>query len=105
MNAANFFLLQYGMERTSSAETSAVRFIPSGVISNAHEIATARMKPSARNTVSAFMTQVGASNVGNKIEAAWNNSQATTAYATATLYTLRRFSSAKKLLISTPGIY
>src|SRR5437016_12492009 len=100
MNAANFFLLQYGIDRTSSGETSTVRFIPSGVISNAQEIVTAKMKPSARKTVKAFITQVGASKVGNKIEAAWNNSQATTAYATATLETLRRFSSAKKSLIS-----
>jgi len=55
--------------------------------------------------VNAFITQVGASNVGNKIEAAWKSSHATTAYATATLYTLRRFNSVKKLLISAPGIY
>src|SRR5439155_16922387 len=57
MNPANFFLLQYSMDRTSSAEMSDVRFIPSGVISNAHEIMTARMKPSERKTVNAFITQ------------------------------------------------
>ena len=55
--------------------------------------------------MNAFITQLGASNVGNKIEAAWNNSQATTAYATATLETLRRFNSARKLLISDAGNY
>ena len=63
---------------TSSGETSAVRFIPSGVISKAHEIIRATTKPSARNTVNAFITQLGASNVGNKIDAAWIKSQETT---------------------------
>src|SRR5438067_53150 len=68
ITAANFRLLQYGM--TSPGEISAVRFIPSGVISNAHEMNTAKRKPSARSTTKTFITHGGASKVGNRIEAA-----------------------------------
>src|SRR5256885_1717853 len=52
---------------TSFGETSAVRFIPCGVISNAHEIKMAKTKPSARNTTKTFINQPGASKVGKKI--------------------------------------
>jgi len=44
--------------------------VPSGVISNAHEIITAKTKPSAMITTSAFITQDGASKVGKRIDAA-----------------------------------
>src|SRR6266436_7976457 len=66
ITATNFRLLQYGM--TSLGEISAVRFIPSGVISNAHEIITEMTNPKASKTTNAFITQAGASNVGRSEE-------------------------------------
>ena len=77
MKAANFRALHDG--RGVSGETSFVRFRPSGVVSNAQEIITARTNPKPRKTTKAFITQFGASNVGSKIDAAWMTSQATTA--------------------------
>ena len=65
--------------------TSDSRTIPSGVISNAHEKISAAGKPSAIRATKTFITHGGASNVGNKIDAACTTSQLTTAYATATL--------------------
>ena len=54
------------------------------------------MKPSASNTINACISHAGASSIGKKIAAASISSQATTAYARATLSTWRRFSSEKK---------
>ena len=64
MRTANFRALQDG--RISVGETFSVRFIPSGVASNAQETTTTMAKPRARNTTNAFITQVGASG-GSKI--------------------------------------
>ena len=61
------------------------RLIPSGVISKAQEKTSATGKQRTITITKTFMTQAGASKVGNKIEAAWISSHATTAYATATL--------------------
>ena len=58
----------------------------------------AKMKPSTSNATNASITHAGASSIGRKIEAASISSQATTAYASATLSTWRRFSSAKKAI-------
>src|SRR6266576_2686739 len=77
MNVANFRGLQVG--RTASAGMFSVRLRPSGVASNAQEIVTEMTNPKARKTTKAFITQAGASNVGNRIDAAWIKSQATTA--------------------------
>jgi hypothetical protein len=77
MKAAYFRALHDG--RDISGEMSFVRFRPSGVASNAQEIITDMTKPKARRTTKAFITQVGASNVGSKIDAAWMSSHATTA--------------------------
>ena len=79
MNVANFRRLQVGNAAATSGGTSSVRFRPSGVASNAQEIITKMTNPKARNTTKAFITQVGASNVGSKIDAAWMSNQATTA--------------------------
>src|SRR5438552_19052410 len=81
----------------SSGATSSERRIPSGVSSNAHARISATGKPRITAVTNTFITQGGASKVGNRMEAAWINSHATIAYATATLYTLRRFSSVKKV--------
>ena len=77
MNVANFRGLQVG--RTASGGTFSVRFRPSGVASNAQEIITEMTNPKARKTTKAFITQVGASNVGSKIDAAWTSNHPTTA--------------------------
>jgi hypothetical protein len=66
-------------------ETSSARTIPSGVISKAHANTTANGKPRVRAAIKIFIVHVGASKVGRMMEAAWISSQATTAYATATL--------------------
>ena len=68
IRAANFRGLQDGS--TSSGETFSVRFIPCGVASKAQEINTATAKPRIRNTTNPFITQVGASKVGSRIDAA-----------------------------------
>src|SRR6266576_3391901 len=65
--------------------TSDSSLIPSGVISNAHEKISATGKPKMMTMINIFITQNGASKAGKKIDAAWINSHATTAYATATL--------------------
>ena len=62
-----------------SCVTSAVRFIPSGVISKFHEMTTATMKPSASKMMNAFNIQDGASRFGKKIHASSISSHATTA--------------------------
>src|SRR5207245_4646524 len=59
--------------------------IPSGVISNAHEKISATGKPKMMTIINILITHAGASKAGKKIDAAWINSQAITAYATATL--------------------
>src|SRR4029453_16549716 len=74
---------------------NSVRFSPSGVSSNAHAMISATGKPSAVTKITSRMAQFEISRNGNTCVATWINSQPTTAYATATLYTLRRFSSAK----------
>src|SRR6266480_5465544 len=68
IRAANFRGLQDGS--TSSGETFLVRFIPPGVASKAQEINTTMAKPKIRNTTNAFITQLGASKVGSRIDAA-----------------------------------
>src|SRR5207244_11602398 len=75
--------------------TSSARLIPSGVSSNAHARIKATGNPRMTAVTNTFITHGGASKVGNRIEAAWINSHATIAYATATLSTLRRFSSVR----------
>src|SRR5438874_6986346 len=77
INVANLRELQVG--RTASGGTFSVRFRPSGVASNAQEIITEMINPKPRKTTKAFITQVGASKVGSKIDAAWTSSHATTA--------------------------
>src|SRR4029077_6624944 len=52
-----------GME--SLGKTSSARLIPSGVISNAHERMSAAGKPETITTTKTFITQGGASKVGN----------------------------------------
>src|SRR2546421_2775215 len=79
MNVANFRRLQVGSFAATSGGTSSVRFRPSGVASNAHEIITEITNPKARKTTKAFITQVGASKVGRRIDAACTSSHATTA--------------------------
>src|SRR5436190_16699709 len=79
MNAANFRGPHVGSFAATSAGTSSVRFRPSGVASNAQEIITEMTNPKARKMTNAFITQLGASNVGSKIEAAWTSNHATTA--------------------------
>src|SRR5258707_9832147 len=54
------------------------------------------MKPSASNAINACIRHACASSTGRKIEAASISSHETTAYASATLSTWRRFSSEKK---------
>src|SRR3954467_9798309 len=85
MKPANLRRLQVGNAAARSGGTFSVRLRPSGVASNAQEIITEMTNPKARKTTNAFITQGGASNVGNKMEAAWINSHATTAYVIATL--------------------
>ena len=70
MNVANFRGLQVGSFTATSGGTFSVRFRPSGVASNAHEIITEMTNPKARKTTKAFITQAGASNVGSRIDAA-----------------------------------
>src|SRR6266571_8942264 len=70
MKVANFRGLHVGNFAATSGGTFSVRFRPSGVASNAHEINTAMAKPRASSTTSVFITQLGASNVGSKIDAA-----------------------------------
>jgi hypothetical protein len=53
--------------------------IPSGVSSNAQARITAIGKPSTTAITTTFITQLGASNVGSKIDAAWMSNHATTA--------------------------
>src|SRR5262249_12399355 len=86
------------MSTASSGEMSTVLFIPCGVMSKTHERTAEITKPNARSTTTTFIIQGGALNVGRKIDAAWTNSHETTTYAAATLYTFRRFNSAKNLL-------
>ena len=69
----------------SRGVTSSARLIPSGVRSNAHARISATGNPRMTAVTNTFITHVGASKVGNRIEAAWINSHATIAYATATL--------------------
>src|ERR1700730_7792164 len=80
MSAANFVLLHWGM--TSSGETFSVRFIPSGVISNAHEITSAIGKPTKVNTTTAVVRPSGRCRAGTLVAVTWMTSQPTTAYAT-----------------------
>jgi hypothetical protein len=61
-----------------NSSANSVRFKPSGVSSNAHAIINAIGKPSAVNATKTFIVHGGASNVGNKIDAACSRSQATT---------------------------
>ena len=82
-SAANLRLLHCGMN--SSGETSAVRYIPCGVISNAHAMISASTNPAAITVTNTFITQPGASNVGNRIDPDWMSSHAMTAQAIATL--------------------
>jgi hypothetical protein len=55
---------------TSSGETFSVRFIPCGVISKAQAMTSAIGNPAATIVTKTFMTQAGASKVGNRMEAA-----------------------------------
>src|SRR6202163_5014145 len=84
-NVANFRGLQVGSLAATSGGTSSVRFRPCGVPSKAQEIITEMTNPKARKMTKAFITQVGASNVGSRIDAAWTSSHATAAYVIATL--------------------
>src|SRR5712692_12013873 len=78
-NVANFRGLQVGNAAATSGGTFSVRFRPCGVASNAHEIITEMINPRARKTTKAFITQVGALNVGSRIDAAWTSNHDTTA--------------------------
>jgi len=69
----------------SLGEMLSVRFIPSGVISKAQAMTSAMGKPAAITVTKTFITQPGASKVGNRTEPAWINSHVMTAYATPTL--------------------
>ena len=51
-------------------DTSSERLIPSGVSSNAHAKTSATGNPNITTLTKTFITQVGASKVGNRIEAA-----------------------------------
>src|SRR6266446_1447200 len=77
--AANFFLLYCGM--TSSGETFSVRFIPSGVISNAHEITSATGKPTKISTTAAVVRLSGRCNAGTMVAVTCMTNHPTTAYA------------------------
>ena len=59
ISAANLRALHCGI--FSLGETSSVRFIPSGVISNAQAITSAIGNPSATIATNTFITQAGAS--------------------------------------------
>jgi hypothetical protein len=63
----------------SSGERSSVRFIPCGVISKAHAMISAMTNPAAMTVTNPFITQPGASKVGNRIDPAWMSNHATTA--------------------------
>src|SRR5438876_11280102 len=67
MNMANFRGLQDGS--TAPGGTFLVRFIPSGVASNAQEIYSARTNPSAKITTSAVTAEVRSSWPASKINA------------------------------------
>ena len=69
----------------SVGPTSSVRLIPSGVSSKAQAKISAIGKLDAIAATKTFITHAGASNVGNKIVAAWSSSHETTTYAIATL--------------------
>ena len=53
--------------------------MPSGVSSKAQAKIIASGNPSATAAMNTFITHGGASNVGNKIDASWISSHATTA--------------------------
>src|SRR5437764_14818165 len=76
-------------------ETPGSRLIPSGVISKAQDRISATGKPRMSSKTTSRTLQWGISKNGKTWVAIWIRSQATTPYATATLYTLRRFNSPK----------
>src|SRR4029453_4629685 len=77
------------------------RLIPSGVISKAHDRISATGKPKISSKTTSRIAQFGISKNGKTWVAIWISNHETIAYATATLQTLRRFSSAKKSFIPT----
>src|SRR5213596_2408121 len=77
MKMANFRGLQDGS--TASGGTFLVRFIPSGVASNAQEIYSARTNPSTKITISAVTAEVRSSWPKSRSDAASINSHAITA--------------------------
>ncbi len=72
--------------------------MPSGVISKAQEKNTTIGKPAINAVISIFMIQAGASKDSRAISPTCTSSQAATAYAMATRTTLRRLSSANRLM-------
>ena len=81
-----------------SGATSASRFKPSGVSSNTQANTSAATKPIASNATSDFITQPGASNTGSNVAATCTISHAPTRYSPAMRMTLRRLSSAKRVI-------
>jgi len=78
--------------------TSFSRLTPSGVISNAQANRTATGKPRIRRRSTDLGTQSGAPKASKATSATWASSHAITAYAAATRNTLRRLSSAIRLI-------
>src|SRR5437762_14350147 len=72
-------------ERESNGTTSSVCLIPSGVSSNAHAMTSAIGKPMIIASTISLRAQFGITKIGKNCVVTWNNSQQTTAYATAIL--------------------
>jgi hypothetical protein len=81
-----------------SGGTSASRLIPSGVSSNTQLKISAGMKPSANSTTTLRGSHSGAPNIGSTVPATWISSHAPTRYNPAMRMTLRRLSSAMRLM-------
>src|SRR5262249_29330536 len=79
-----------------AASAASVRLIPSGVTSNAHAMISAIGKPMMINKTTNRIAQFGTSKTGRTCAMPCESAHPPTMYATATLYTLRRFNSEKK---------
>jgi hypothetical protein len=84
----------------SAGALSSSRRRPSGVSSNTQEITGAGIKQITSTPTTVFITQLGASNTGNRVTATCTINQAPTKYSPAMRMTLRRLSSARSFISS-----
>ena len=83
-----------------AGSTSASRLMPSGVSSNTQANTSIGTKPITTSVTSACMAQSGVWKIGSTVPATCTINQAPTRYSPAMRITLRRLSSASRLMVT-----